>query len=157
MSALTTKADPNEQRITEIKALVDSLKRETLFNNIETDFNLTLPNPAAAFKISEGQYLISINKSIFGSLSEAAQNFIGFHELGHIYLRHSDIPSEIKNRYEVELEADIFAAYAYIKFAVIDQRIFDFIDTIASKKGTNPPGEKRAQHILNILKIKQKP
>lgn len=144
-------ADPSLKRVQEIKVMANGLARESMFNSIETSFDLELPNPAAALYLGNGKYKISINKNIFFKLSEAAQNFIGFHELGHIYLGHTEMEPHLKNRFELELEADTFAAFLVLKFGKMDQELFDFISFIESMTNTTPPGNVRAKLIREIL------
>lgn len=148
---VTASADPSESRIQEISLKANGIVRESMFDSIETTFDLTLPNPAAAFFLGNGKYNISINKSIFYTLTSAAQNFIGFHELGHIYLGHTEMDPSLKNRYELELEADTFAAFLYMKFGEKNQDFYDFINIIEAKKQTTPPGDVRAKLIRKIV------
>ncbi len=144
-------ADPDKNRISEINSKVNNLNRESMFEFITVTYDLKLPNPAAAFFLGNGHYQIAINKNIFNTLTKVAQDFIGFHELGHIYLGHTEMDPSKKNRYEVELEADTFAAFMYLKFGQKNQDIVDFIDLIETMKDTTPSGEIRAKVIRNII------
>jgi len=144
-------AEPTETRLSEIQNITNGLNRETMFNDVEVTFDLDLPNPAAAFFIGNGKYKISINQNIFSTLSKAAQNFVGFHELGHIYLEHTEMDPKLKNRYEIELEADAFASYLFLRFGEKNQDLTDFIQLIESKTSTTPPGDVRAQLIRKII------
>lgn len=144
-------ADPTENRIQEIGIKANSLIYESLFNSIEFTFDLQLPNPAAAFFLGNGKYRVSINKSIFESLTKAAQNLIGFHELGHIYLGHTEMEPTVKNRYELELEADVFASFLYRRFGQKNIELENFLILIEKTKETVPPGDVRAKIIRKII------
>ena len=144
-------ADPSEARIQEIGARANTLERESLFKSIEFTSDLTLPNPAAAFFLGNSQFRISINRSIFDTLSKEAQNLIGFHELGHIYLGHTEMDPRLKNRYEIELEADVFAAFLYKRFGQKNREFENFINFIEKQKETTPPGNVRAKIFRKII------
>ncbi len=138
------------ERIQQIKIKADSLSLETLFNHVIVDHTLTYPAPAGAFFIGNGQYRISINDSIFNTVSVAGQLFIQYHELGHIYLGHTEMDPAIKNHFEIELEADYFGAFLYRRFERANEEIRAFLDFIALRP-TNPPGELRASIIKSII------
>lgn len=144
-------AAPTSERIQEIKMLANSLDQNSMFESIEFTFDLTKPNPAAASFLGNGKYRVSINKDIFYTLTLAAQDLIGFHEMGHIYLGHTEMDPKLKNRYEVELEADAFAAFMYLRFGEQNKDFFDFINLIESQKETTPPGDVRAKLIKEII------
>lgn len=122
-----------------------------MFNKIEVTFDLEEPSPAGAISLGDGTYRILVNKKIYDSLPKAAQDFISFHELGHIYLGHTDMDPKLKNRYEVELEADVFAAFMYKKLGLSEKELENFILFIEEMTDTNPPGKLRAELIRKII------
>lgn len=144
-------SNPSKARLQEIKMKVENMDQNSLFNQVEVVFDLNLPNPAAAFFLGPGEYKISINGAIFNTLTKSAQNFIGFHELGHIHLGHTELDPKNKNRYELELEADAFAAFLYKRYGKLDKDFDDFLLIIDSQKKTVPPGDVRAKAIRSIV------
>lgn len=147
----TAFADPSVKRLKEIQKKAENLTRETMFNSIEVSYDLDQPSPAGAMSLGNGKYKFLINKSIFDTLTLSAQTFISFHELGHIYLGHTDMDPALKNRYEIELEADAFASFLYNKFGEQDKDFEDFLLLIEGMDKTTPPGPVRVQLIKKLL------
>lgn len=147
-------AAPSPARLQEIKVRVDSLNIATMFDKIQVRFDIDLEGVAASRAENDGTYTIAFVPRNFNILKKSAQNFIGFHELGHIYLGHTKLDDDTRMNPEIELEADAFAAFLYMRLAApVDQDIIDFIKDLTTQD-TMPSGADRAAIIAPILNIK---
>lgn len=146
-------ANISATRIEEIRLKVQTIEQDYRYNKISIDYELKLPSPAGAFQAEDGTFRLTINTEIFNTLSNAAQDFIRFHEYGYIYLGHTQMSSTEKDkiRPQIELEADYFAAFMILRYSEVSQELFDFINFIEQMSHTNPSGSIRAEAIRSVL------
>ena len=143
-------AFPTLERMQKIQTFVESLDTNHLFDHIKINYDENSPGPAISRKIKNA-YEITFNPKILSTLSESAKTLISYHELGHILLGHSDMDPKLKNRVEVEFEADSFAAFLFKRLHTVNAEILSFIDFIDTQTTTTPPGNERAVLFRKIL------
>lgn len=143
-------AVPTNARLDQIDSIAKHADAGHLFDLILIDYDDTFPGPAVTRK-SGNIYVITYNRKILATLSESAQLFISYHELGHIRLGHSDMDPKLKDRATVEFEADSFAAFLYKRLHAVDKDLLSFIEFISTQRQTTPPGDERAGLLLQIL------
>lgn len=148
--SLSAWADTSPQRVSEIKMIVDQIDPSTMFKSVSFMHTLPLETPAASRHSGEKEFVIGINHKYFDLLSPAAQNLVIFHELGHIFLGHTELSEQDFDAHEVELEADYFSAFMFKRFEVTNQDFWNFINEI-SLQHTSPPGSKRAHIFTSII------
>jgi hypothetical protein len=143
-------AMPSPERLQQIQAIADRLDPNHLFDGIQIDYNSELDGPAVSRK-SENIYEITYNPDLLKEFPKSAGTLIGYHELGHILLGHSDMDPKLKDRATVEFEADAFAAFLYRRLNLVDKDLLSFLDFTASQTQTTPPGNERADLFRKIL------
>ena len=130
-----------ETRILEIKKIVDQFESEKDFKDIPEIVNLRMRGPARTILTPDGPVIV-VNPEIFSKFPDVAQSFVYYHELGHVYLKHIEMPypgPEAALYFEVE--ADIFASFMYKKFKS-EKLIQDVLSWLSNKKASRMISER---------------
>lgn len=141
------------ERWTEISIIANQFTRSSLVEGVTFKENESIPGPAWARRELAGP-VIEFNPKIMATIPVSGQNIIFFHELAHIRLGHINKPYSKLSRdqkSEIEFEADIFAAYIFKKFEIVDESLLKFLDHMSGMTATVPSGLERAGIFREIL------
>ncbi len=138
-------AQTSPLRTLHIKMVAENAALQNFDRIFKHEVDENFPGPAAVKKFGARLYVLKTNPKIMNTISPVGQKIVYYHEVGHYYLGHLEVPYQDNKEYQrtIELEADLFAAIVFKKREVIDQEVLKFIDFMRNMNSW-PTGKERA-------------